>query len=266
MISLLPWWGQRIIGRIIGTLAPRWVPKRISIARENLERVYPELTETERNDLLSAHCNELGIGVMQTGMAWWASDARIMALADIGGLEHIQTVGSRPILFAGVHCTAMDLLLRTLGTCTQISAVHRPFGNEHFDEIVLRGRGRATRKMISKHEPRALMRAIQNGEHVYVAADQMDTTSGAIPSVFLGQQTVSNATLVRLAEKYAAAVLPVHMIRTGARYQLTVHPPLNLDGGSRAADVATLNRAFEAMIATAPSQYYWVHRRFRDTD
>jgi len=266
LISLLPWWGQRIIGQTIGALAQRWVPKRIGIARQNLTRVYPEMSEADRDELLSAHCGELGIGVLQAGMAWWASDARSIALTDIEGLRHLQAVDSGPILFAGIHCTAMELLLRTLGTCTDISAVHRPFGHQVFDEIVLRGRGRATRQMISKHEPRALIHAMQNHERVYIAADQMDTTSGAVPSVFLGQETVSNATLVRLAAKYAATVLPVHMVRDGARYRLTIYPPLELSGEDRSADVAILNRAFETMIAAAPSQYYWVHRRFRDTD
>ncbi|MEO0366939.1 MAG: hypothetical protein AAF265_15775 [Pseudomonadota bacterium] len=264
VMSWLPWRVQCFLGRCLGRALPLVIPKRDAVALANLEQAYPSLSAAERADLLADHRRELGISLFQIAVAWWSRDQRILKWTDIEGLEYLRAAGQRPIVLVGVHCTAMEWLARALGLFHKFAAVHRPFDHPVLDPVVSRGRLQATTELISKHSPKALIKHLRAGQNVYVAADQADTTSSAVTVTFLGQSVQANGSVARLARKYDAQVLPVHAVRrANGRFVVQVFPPLKFSGHDDQHDTQVLNQAFESMIALAPTQYFWVHRRFR---
>lgn len=265
VFSLLPWRVQIQFGTLLGRLLPVIARKRDAIARGNIDQVYAELNDDERAILLAEHRKEIGIGLLQVGLAWWSSDRRIIKHCDIKGLKHIHAAADRPTVLLAMHSTSLEMLLRGLGTAVRFSAVQRPFGHPVFDRAMMQGRGRSAQTLISKHQPKALLRAMRARETVFIAADQYDTTDSAVMAEFLGQRTANNSTVARLVTDYGAMVIPVHATRqTGGRYAIVVRPALEFSSDDRESIARRINETFEQMIAEAPTQYYWVHDRFRE--
>ena len=52
----------------------------VRIARRNLELCLPELPVAEREKILREHFRSLGVGIFETAISWWSSDARIRKL------------------------------------------------------------------------------------------------------------------------------------------------------------------------------------------
>ena len=58
--------------------------------------------------------------------------------------------------------------------------------------------------------------------------------------------------------------MPFFHRREGARYVLRIGEPLaDFPSKDAAADSARVNAAIEAMVREAPTQYLWIHRRFK---
>jgi KDO2-lipid IV(A) lauroyltransferase len=59
-------------------------------------------------------------------------------------------------------------------------------------------------------------------------------------------------------------VVPYFHRREGSRYVLKIAPPLpDFPTDDAVADTAKVNAAIEQMVREAPSQYLWIHRRFK---
>ncbi|MEM7611461.1 MAG: lysophospholipid acyltransferase family protein [Pseudomonadota bacterium] len=265
VVVLLPWSVQRMFGRAVGTLARHIASRRREIAASNLALAYPRLSREEREYLLRAHFTELGIGLLQIGMAWWASDRRISRLLDISGLEHLPAADApAPTFLVSGHFTTIDMVGRGINLYGRMDALHRPLGNPLVDAIMRVGRRRCADVLIDKHNPKALLARLKDKHTLWVAVDQADTTQSSVEAPFFGVPAATNTTVSRLAGRYDASVLPVSCIRQpNGRFLLQVEPPVTGLGGDPVADAEQLNRIVERHVAKAPAQYYWIHRRFK---
>ena len=264
VVSLLPWRWHAALGGVLGRLALATVARRRKIAADNLACAFPDLSAAERAALLRAHAGALGTGLLGFGLAWWASDARILRWCDIEGLEHLQPASEQPTVLVGAHFTTLDLGLRALSLFVQFAAVHRPLGHPVIDPVSRSGRLRSSDRLISKHRPRELLEAMRAGDTVWIAVDQADTTGAAVTAPFFGHPVATGTTVSRCVRRYGARALPVHAVRCpNGRIRVVVGPPLELSGTDEQADATCLNQTVAGMIADAPAQYYWVHRRFR---
>jgi KDO2-lipid IV(A) lauroyltransferase len=81
---------------------------------------------------------------------------------------------------------------------------------------------------------------------------------------FYGVPTATLTSLSRFASLGRAKVVPVvtEMTRTG--YDVHVKAAwTDFPSPDLTADAATMNRVLQACIDTMPTQYYWVHKRFK---
>jgi KDO2-lipid IV(A) lauroyltransferase len=70
--------------------------------------------------------------------------------------------------------------------------------------------------------------------------------------------------LPRFARLGRAQVVPVISRMTATGYDVEVLPPWqHYPTDDVTADAARMNHELEALIATMPTQYYWVHKRFK---
>jgi KDO2-lipid IV(A) lauroyltransferase len=81
---------------------------------------------------------------------------------------------------------------------------------------------------------------------------------------FYGVQAATVPSLSRFARLGRAKVVPVVSKLTREGYEIEVLPAWeDFPSEDAVADTALMNQRLQSYIDTMPSQYYWVHRRFK---
>lgn len=70
----LPW--QMTLGKGFGRLVMKFAAGRTHTARRNLTLCFPEMTEAQREDLLTRNFEETGKAIFDTINAWWWPDEK----------------------------------------------------------------------------------------------------------------------------------------------------------------------------------------------
>jgi KDO2-lipid IV(A) lauroyltransferase len=73
------------LGCALGRLALRLMKRRAKIVSRNLELCFPQMSEQERQQMVVKNFESVGMGVMETGMAWFWSDKRISRWTEVIG-------------------------------------------------------------------------------------------------------------------------------------------------------------------------------------
>jgi KDO2-lipid IV(A) lauroyltransferase len=266
-LTVLPWSVQRVLGRALGAASFRLAGRRRRVAERNLALCFSELTAGERRQLLRRHFRSLGLGLMELGLAWWASDRRLRSMATVEGLEHLEAAraGGRPVILVAGHFTTMDLACRLLGLSVDYDGIQRPFGYPALDRHLTRGRLRAASRVYSKFDLRGILDALARGRTLWMAVDQAHTSARPVVAPFFGLPAPTTGSPARLAARSGAAVLPVAGWREpDGRYRVVVEPALaDFPTGDDSTDATRLNAVVERHARAAPEQYYWIHRRFK---
>lgn len=123
------------LGTALGRLAMRLMTRRAKIAYRNLELCFPEKSEQERHQLVKQNFESVGMGLMETGMAWFWPARRIARWTDATGVEHIRAVQEqkRGILLIGIHFLTLEMGARMFGMNEPGIGVYRPNDNPVID-------------------------------------------------------------------------------------------------------------------------------------
>lgn len=257
------------LGNALGRLARRLMKRRVKIAYRNLELCFPDMSEAERHRMVEKNFESVGMGLMETGIAWFWSTRRVNRWMDISGLGPIRSVqdSGRGILLIGIHFLTLEMGARMFGIHTPGIGVYRPNDNPVIDWLQTWGRMRSNKSMIDRKDLKGMVRALKNGEIIWYAPDH---DYGPRASVFVPLFAVPDAATTSgtwmLAKMSKACVVPFVPRRKpdGKGYELiilepTCNPPLD-DAETTAA---WMNTIIEKCIMMAPEQYMWLHRRFK---
>jgi KDO2-lipid IV(A) lauroyltransferase len=110
-----------------------------------------------------------------------------------------------------------------------------------------------------------IVAAVRNGEPLYLLPDMNYDPSESLWVPFYGVMAATVPSLSRFAKLGRAKVVPVITRMTSTGYVVEVLPAWgDFPTGDLAADTALMNLRLQGYIDTMPSQYYWVHKRFKD--
>ena len=87
LASSLPRFISVKIGDGLGALYRRVNNKRTRIVRINIDLCFPNLSENERERLVLEHFRYYGRSVVDFGLTWWASKARLARLIKFNNAE-----------------------------------------------------------------------------------------------------------------------------------------------------------------------------------
>ncbi len=241
-------------------------------ARRNLGTALPDLAAADIERIVRSMWDNLGrvaaeyphlprIRVFPTG-------GRVETV----GLDHLDravAAGRPAVLFSG-HLGNWEIAALAAGQYgIDVAQIYRALNNPLVDRMVARFRGSGS-ELIPKGgvASRRALAALRRGAHLALLVDQKLNDGIAVP--FFGRPAMTAPALALLALHFNCAVLPARVERLrGARFRLSIHPPLPLPrSGNRAADAAALmaavNRTLEAWIRERPEQWFWVHNRWPD--
>lgn len=257
------------LGNWLGRTSMRFLKRRVSITRRNLELCFPNLSEAQIEHRIVSNFESLGMGLLETGMAWFWPDARVKRWFDVSGLNNLKEAqkNNQGVLIIGVHFMSLELGGRAMGLCQPMMAMYRPHNNKAMEFVQTRGRLRSNKAMLDRKDLRGMVQALKKGEAVWFAPDQDYGPRGSVfaPLFAVDQAATTSGTymLMRLAKP---ALITVVLIRKekAKGYDLVIQPALKdypIDDEMAAA--AYINRVVEQEIMRAPDQYLWLHRRFK---
>ena len=124
LIVQLPYPLLHIIGTSAGKASRRFLKRREHIARRNLELCFPDMSPQARDKMIEQNFMSLGMGLIETGMAWFWSDERVKKWFDVEGFENLSKALSagKGVMVVGVHFMSLELGGRTMGLCRPMMA------------------------------------------------------------------------------------------------------------------------------------------------
>ena len=271
LVGLLP---LDLASALGGALA-RAIGPRLGITKRahlNLRAAMPELGTVEIDTIIRGMWDNLGRVVFEyphlSKIKVFAGDGRV-EVCGLDNLERALATDRRVILFSG-HLGNWEIAALAGGQYgLDMAQIYRAANNPLVDAMLARLRGNLG-ELIPKGAvaSRRAVAALRRGGHLSLLADQKLNDGIAVP--FFGRDAMTAPALAMLALRFDCDVLPVRVERlSGARFRLTVYPPLALPkGGDRDADTLALmtavNRTLETWIRERPEQWFWLHRRWPD--
>lgn len=273
-LALLRWLSQREYskllrwGRALGNGARRLPLPQKRVVRRNLELCFPEWSEAARERVYRAHFCDAGITLCETALAWFASKERLLSLAKFDGLEALDAErrAGRGVILLAAHFTTLEIGARFATAIRDVHAVYKPSKNPLLTEFFRRYRGAVSAGMIASDDIRSMVKVLRAGGVVWYAPDQAFRGKGAESVDFFGIGAATNTATSRLAQLTGAVVMPYFVERLPGieGYQVSIGPALqNFPSGDSVADTRRHHELIEAAIKRLPSQYLWLHKRFK---
>lgn len=243
--------------------------KRLRIAKKNLELCFPDYSEQQIQQILAKNTESVGMAIIETGMAWFWSDKRILKWSKIEGLEHLKNPAEGTgIIFVGVHFLTLELGARIVGLHHQGIGVYRPNDNPLLDWIQFRGRVRSNKAMLDRKDLRGMIKALKAGETIWYAPDHDYGRKNSVYVPFFAFPTACTTAGTRMLLRSApdSIVVPFTPMRNDdfSGYTVKISPMVDFNDCDDDISTATkMNKVIEQEIMQAQSQYMWLHRRFK---
>ena len=270
MVNVLPYSWLIFIGSKIGRLMGTILPARKYVLKRNLELAFPEMSDDERHELSKQIQRNTGMAIFETGMAWFWPDWRLKrhVIIDEEELQYARQCNhtGRPILVLSAHFVTLELMARIYATyITPGIGVYRPTDHPVWEWAQVKGRTRKNLALVSKNDPRSMIKALKSGAPIWYAPDQdYGRRVSVFAPFFAVKETATVAATHNLAKIEGTLITPAWTIREGNKYHLYLKKELqNFPTEDAVADAATINKVVEDMVRMAPEQYLWMHRRFK---
>ena len=256
----------RFLGCILGVLLFCFARKRRQIARINLQRCFPDLSEVERTRLLRRHFIVFAQSLLDRSLLWWAGRARLEGLIHLKGMENLQRDDDCPTLLLAPHFVGLDAGGIAIAFHASVVSVYSNQKNPVFNAVFLAGRLRFNAPvLLSRQEGmRRALKSMKQGLPFYYLPDMDFGRKESIFVPFFGVPAATITGVSRLARITGAKVVPCIARMTAKGYDIELMPPWeNFPGASVEEDTAFMNQYIARQVETMPEQYYWLHKRFK---
>lgn len=255
------------LGRLLHVVA---VPRR-HVVDTNLALCFPEKSVAERQRIARETFVFVAQSWLDRSWLWHAPEAVVRRrLRVVGAAPEIAEMahGTAPmILFAphfyGLDAAATGLTMHTARPSTTIYTTQR---DPLIDDWIREGRKRFGNVItLNRTEGiKPIVAGLRKGGLLYLLPDMDFGREQTVFVPFYGVQASTIPSLSRFARLGKAKVVPIVSRLTPTGYDIEVLPAWqDFPSDDVVADTALMNRRLQGYIDAMPSQYYWVHRRFK---
>ena len=260
----------------LGGWLGRWAGPCLPVsgrARRNLVRAFPEKSGGEIATIVRGMWDNLGRVCAEYAHLGEIDVYSTRGPVELVGAETIELLRDDGVggIFFAAHLGNWEITpLAASQNGLALTHIYRAANNPHIEPLLRKLRA----PLGGDHYPKGmagakkLVEALRRGEHLAIVADQKQNDGIAVR--FFGRDAMTAPALAQLALKFDCPLVPTRVERLGgARFRLTIYPPLELPAsGDREADVAAVmarvNGLFEDWIRERPEQWLWLHRRWPD--
>lgn len=200
-------------------------------------------------------------------VAWFAPRAILRSILDIKVTANMETrcnQSTTGALLICPHYSTLELSGPALSMVTKkLSLSHRPHELTWVDDIASNGRSRFG-SLVNARDIRGMIQTLREGSYLWFAPDQDMGQKGSVFAPFFNNPAATVTTPSRLAKITRARVFFVRFKRRFFHYYLElVNFPDGFPFDDEKENAAIINRFIEESILECPSQYLWLHRRFK---
>ncbi|WP_373974127.1 lipid A biosynthesis lauroyl acyltransferase [Chitinibacter sp. SCUT-21] len=268
LLWLLHWLPFRVMQWIaipIGSLLFVLVKRRRKIGLRNLELCFPAWSEAQRRQVLRQHFIDMTSVMLGYSILLHANPNRLRKLIRVEGMEHFTAQQDKAIIMLVPHFLGLDFG-GVAYTMDHKGASMYAEQRGVFHEISLQIRSRFNDPVLIKRTDgiRPIVRTLKSKMPFYYLPDQDMGPQQSIFSPFFGVPAATIPMLGKLAEMTNAVVIPVITTVGKGEFVSRYYPVWeNYPSGDLQADTDRMNRFIEEIAIEHPTQYYWLHRRFK---
>jgi Kdo2-lipid IVA lauroyltransferase/acyltransferase len=258
-------------GRALGSLAWHLVRRERCKALANIAVAFPEWSDAARRDTIRAMFRHLGMSVFEIAWLWNMDAERFARHMTIEGAEAVRAriALGRPIVIFTAHCGNWEWLALAIARhLTPLTALQRerddPEMNRYISEFRRRG-GITTIDRGSAASARTMISAIRKGSALGFLIDQ-NIRAESVRVPFFGRPAATPVGPARLAIRVEADAVPSFIERTpDGRHLVRFLAPIPCRRDDDPIELtARITRAIEDQIRRAPTQWVWMHDRWRE--
>ena len=278
-VALLPASVSLAAGRRMGRVAFALLKRRRQVAIDNIAASLPFLESQpgwqggSARELARETFENFGCSLVEVCKLYQGKGREMIASVEFRGLEHFQAAVSKGkgVAFITAHCGNWELLALAFGVrCHELSVVARRQDNPYLNRMTERIRKSYGNGIIYKDGAlRSMLAALKKREIIGVLVDQAVHPDGGVLLDFLGRPAWTLRLPSLLGRKSGAPLLPAFIHREDGRHIVTIHPEYDCSTGedqdlSDLVDARVLTRYIEEYIVEHPTQWYWVHKRWKN--
>ena len=272
-LGTLPLSVTRAFGAALGTVLFYVAADRRRVARINLRACFPQMPERERRSLAHAHFRAFTQALLDRGLIWWGSKARIEAhvkWVDLHLFEEAAAAG--PVIVLAPHFVGLDAGGIRFSMLMHAISMYSHQKNKVLDDAILAARSRFNKPILLSRQDgmRPAVRAMRRGLSFYYLPDMDFGARDAAFVPFFGINAATITAPARLARITRARVVPCVTRMTPGGYEVRFYPAWT-DFPDRDDDTPTtlaraarrMNAFIEDRVREMPAQYLWTHKRFK---
>jgi Kdo2-lipid IVA lauroyltransferase/acyltransferase len=262
----LPW--VRALGVLLGWVLYALVSKRRRVVLTNLRLCFPQWSEGQVRTATRQIFISFAKAWLDRGWLWHGKEHTIRRRLRLSGAVG-ELAGNAPTVIFAPHFVGLDAgwTAITQQLPRHFTTIYTDQANKTADAWILRGRQRfgAARLFGRVEGVKPIIAALKAGEPLYLLPDMNFGPEESVFVPFFGVAAATVPSLSRFARLSRAKVVPLLSRMTARGYDIEVLPAWeDFPTADALADTALMNQRLEGYIATMPTQYYWVHKRFKD--
>lgn len=258
------------LGKKLGPYLARKMRSRAKVGIQNIKACFPELSDKAVHERMVGCMTHMTIGALEGPHAWWRDMQPHADAASVIGIEHLMEAHKKGngVLIMGGHFAAVDFILPIFAAKVvdqvDLGYMYRPHNNPVIDRMIVNGRGRHGVTGFTKKQLKDMVAYISEGGMVWYGCDQDFGKHADLFVPFFGVPASNISTPSYIARETGAAVVFMGMRRLeNGQYEFEFSPELPQFGQDAQKDAEAWNQELEKSILKFPSQYFWVHKRFK---
>lgn len=276
--AVLPLTISRKFGETLGMLFFYVWRSRRKIALENLREAIASGAVSNKIDteqIIKNNFKNYGRSIAEIIRVYYGLGRRMIEEIQIEGLEHYQRAKEkgRGAIFITGHCGNWELLpLAASFKVENISVVARPINNPYINKIIERSRQSYGSSVIYKKGAlKEIISCLRRGSCVGILMDQAVLSDEGFLIEFLNRKAWTTKMPALIARKTGTAVIPAFICRADKSHRIKVYPEIHLSENrdkeqALIEDTRKFSSCIEEYIKENPSEWLWIHRRWKRAD
>ena len=270
LLSFMPLSFIRAVGHFLGWLLWAMMKSRKHIVQTNLRLCFPEKPIEEIKQLTRAHFVQFAQSLLDRAWLWHAPLSVVESrLKWVGTPDAFsQLAADTPKIILAPHFVGLDAggMALTLKASRPVAFIFVPQHNKVMDAWVNQGRQRTGLvKPYFRHEgAKRILNGLRDGEMLHLSPDMDFGPEESLFVPFMGVAAATVPSLSRFARLGRAQVLTLVTRMTPQGYEMTLQEAWdNFPTADLFDDTRRMNAELAEHVRATPSQYYWVHKRFK---